>query len=620
MKKNYINIALILALSIAPFALAEDSNNLVQLDLKKSSNSSVDVTLVTSENYGDNVMVRKKSDNKYVILIPKVKSSGYSASNLAGVRDLVSDVDVKTVDDTSGGYTKVTLITTKPLDIKTRTAKSTPVTAEQQEYNTLIAQANSVKNSIATPQVPKIREQKTEVTVNKAPKITQEESKPTKIELKKIEKPKIELTEITPDAIEKQNRQNRKNHLAEMRKEALQDKALEELPQVPVTAPTEVKETVPEIAEMPVAQKIPRESKLHKIKVLLAKVAHKIPRKAAKTVGLGVLGFIGLIILSKLFKKSIKNIQEAGSPYTVNLEENRPIRLQSFDKIMNNRELTWKEKYNMYLDKSAKPVQRADGKGKYTFIKTPAYMEQKRQKLEQMVSEVQNDNVNSYSEDNSIAKTIKFRAFEHNLNNLSMSNRHYSGSRFKKYEVEIPLQEQKTIVLDDYPLGSNPRSLKGANLKVSDVDKKRIKYEPKDYIMSSVDEYLSILDSEKPVAPQTTPVTTPTATPVKSASNPIARNKAEMRPKNEGFFKGSVVKSGFKIAPNKGIYLVNKGGKNTLVGKVNDKITILKNFDGNVTNPIQVRHDKANVYMVKAGNFKSLVEVKDNDMGVLIEL
>ena len=36
--------------------------------------------------------------------------------------------------------------------------------------------------------------------------------------------------------------------------------------------------------------------------------------------------------------------------------------------------------------------------------------------------------------------------------------------------------------------------------------------------------------------------------------------------------------------------------------------------------PVQVRHDNANVYMVKAGGFKSLVEVNEDKMGVLIEL
>ncbi|MFQ8625321.1 MAG: hypothetical protein ACLSA2_01980 [Candidatus Gastranaerophilaceae bacterium] len=127
-KSNIFGIALLLTLALTPVSgtFANGENNLVQLDLKKTSNNTVDVTLFTTNNYSDNVMVRKKSDNKYVILIPKVQSSGFSNSSLSGVKDLVSNIDVKTVNDTSGGYTKVTLITTKPLDIKTRTQKADP--------------------------------------------------------------------------------------------------------------------------------------------------------------------------------------------------------------------------------------------------------------------------------------------------------------------------------------------------------------------------------------------------------------------------------------------------------------------------------------------------------------
>ena len=94
-KSNLISIAILLGL-MTPMAFAE-TNSLVQLDLKRTSNDAVNVTLFTTNTYNDNVMVRKKSDNKYVILIPKVQSSGFSASNLNGVRDLVSNVDVKLV-------------------------------------------------------------------------------------------------------------------------------------------------------------------------------------------------------------------------------------------------------------------------------------------------------------------------------------------------------------------------------------------------------------------------------------------------------------------------------------------------------------------------------------------
>ncbi len=621
-KSHLISMALVLA--FAGVSFADGDNNLVQLDLKRSSDNSVDVTMFTSNNYNDNVLVRKKSDNKYVILIPKVQSSGYSASNLAGVRDLVSNIDVKTVNDTSGGYTKVTLITTKPLDIKTRTTKTKPLTAEQKEYNTLIAQANAVKNNISNRQdPPKIREQKTEVTVNKAPAITEtsksktevksdvknETKTQTKSEVKpEPKKQEVKLVEVDNEKIAKQVRKER---LTDLINEVKQEKALEEIPKnAPETTPV-VSEEINDIENMPKTSLFAGFG--HNIKSMLSKAVHKIPSKLPKTLGLILITATVITLLSKLFKKSDNFAYDI--PEYVAPEEKAVSEPKDYDDIVNDNGLSWKEKYKLYLDKSATPVARANKKGNYSFIKTPSKdaIEAKRQELEKLVSEtsykpeinnIESEITEVHSEDNSIRRTIKLKAFDNSVPSLKMTHR--ERSRFRKYEVEVPFKEQKTVKLDDSPLGMNPRNLKGANLKVSDVDSRRITYEPKDYIMSSVDEYLSILDNEQKISMPQAPVK-----PV--VSNPIDREK-------QNPFKGTIVKSGFKISPDKGIYLINKNGKNALVGKINDKVFVLKKFEGNITNPIQVRRDKDDVYMVKAGGFKSLVEVSDDKMGVLIEL
>ena len=621
-KKSYIIITAVILGLCTPITFADSENNLVQLDLKRSSDSSVDVTLVTSNNYGENVLVRKKSDNKYVILIPKVQSSGYRASKLLGVQDLVQNIDVKTVNDTSGGYTKVTLITTKPLDIKTRTSKSVPLTSEQQEYNSLISQANAVRNTISTKEPPKIREQKVEVTVNKAPQEVKTAAKEQpKVKTEIVKKPEVKLTEVAPENIE---RYNRKAHLAELKNEVKMEKALEEIPDVvPETPIPVVNNDVKEITELPVTPKV---SLLSKIKGKIKRTADKIPSKLPKSVGAILLAGLAVFMISKLGKKSQLAVNDS-SLIDENIQSDSNL-IRNYDNITNNRALSWREKYKLYLDKSATPVPRANNKGKYTFIKKPSVsaINKKRAELEKML----NANVNNYldfeglniepeiveSEDNSIHNTIKLKAFGHSTNSLKTTSR-YMRSRFKKYENEIPLHEQKTIELDETPLYANRRNLKSANLKVSDVDSRRITYEPKDYIMSSVDEYLSILDSETKNT-KTQEIQTPVAqieeTPKNIVSNPISNTK------NKEYFKGTIVKSSYKIGDDKGIYLINKNGKNSLVGKVNDKVFVLKKFDGNITNPMQVRHDNANVYMVKAGGFKSLVEVNDDKMGVLIEL
>lgn len=657
-KSNTISIALLLALALTPVAtVAGGENNLVQLDLKKASNNSVNVTLFTSGGYNDNVMVRKKSDNKYVILIPKVQSSGYSASSLNGVRDLVSNVDVKTVSDTSGGYTKVTLITTKPLDIKTSTQKSSPVTEEQKEYKTLIAQANAVKNNIGKQEPPQHKVQKTEVTVNKAPaqpKKEQTQNKktdnktvtaPKQENVQKTHAPKIKLTEVNPEKQEVKNRLVRREQLSnwinEVKQEKQTQKINEAVPKTDIssnvpTAPIANGETVKEMAEMPqpIVQKT---SVLHKIKTKLLNGVHK----TGKPIKYSILAILGLIILSKLFRGAKNTVQAVQSSYVDQLAQNysEPDNANA-NSLANEEGISWQERYQRYLDKSAKPVPRANKKGNYAFIKTPAEpvrkLNKKRQDLERMIQDVSATKFPEIepeiveSEDSAIPKTIKFKAFDRHAS-LDMSSRDKIKSRFKKYENELPLHEQKNIELGKSALHTNRRRLKDANLDVADVDKTpRIKYEPQEYIMSSADELFSIIDKENverkakldmakaelaknnAFNPQNEEIKRPAR-----ITNPIAQTRKETK---DSYLNGLIVKSGYNIDQNKGFYIVNLDGKSALIGKVDDEVFVLKKFDKNITNPIQVRHDNANVYMVKAGDFKSLVEVNNDKMGVLIEL
>lgn len=654
-KSKIIGIALLLAIASAPVSgtFANGGNNLVQLDLKKSSNNSVNVTLFTSNGYNDNVMVRKKSDNKYVILIPKVQSSGYSASNLNGVRDLVSNVDVKTVNDTNGGYTKVTLITTKPLDIKTSAQKSSPVTEEQKEYKTLIAQANAVKNNIGKQETPQQKHaQKTEITVNKAAaSVTQKTNKTTTQtnSAKQIEKqknaPKIKLTEVNPQAKkEKQDRQIRRAQLAELIQEVKQEKIAEHIPDktvaptVPASAPVVNNVPVQEVKDIKEMPKVEQPKKTS----ILSKIKHKA-KKGLKPVGITLASLFGLIFISRLIRAIAATTKEVKASFVEQLAQNNS-NSESFkyNDITDDDELSWQEKYKRYLDASAKPVPRAGNKGNYTFIKTPAEpvrkLNRKRNDLEKMVTEIAKSHTNEIqpeivevqNEDDAIQKAIKFKAFDSHRATLDTTSRDKIRSRFKKYENELPLHEQKNVELGKSILHSNPRKLKGANLDVADVDKNRIKYDPSDYIMSSVDEYLSILDKESekasqqvsieqtPVLPAVKAIDKTEIRPIaKSQTNPITKQHSETK---ASYLNGLIVKSGYNIDNNKGFYIVNVDGKSALIGKVNDEVFVLKRFDSNVTNPIQVRHDNANVYMVKAGGFKSLVEVTNDKMGVLIEL
>lgn len=676
-KSNIFGIALLLTLAFTSVSgtFANGGNNLVQLDLKKTSNNTVDVTLFTTNNYNDNVMVRKKSDNKYVILIPKVQSSGFSNSSLSGVKDLVSNIDVKTVNDTSGGYTKVTLITTKPLDIKTRTQKSGPVTEEQKEYRTLIAEANAVKNKIGKQEPPK--PQKTEVTVNKAktpaaapaketPKkeIVKQENKvqETKIKENKVQDVKQPAKQTAPQAVKSneirqeakpqvtEEKQSRKAHLAELIEEVKQEKLIEQtVSKVPQSALEDLPQTDKKASILSTV--------MHKSKtaanIVINKLKTKLPVNTPTAVVI-LIPVLGLIMLAKLIKASLRKSAELKESFIDHLASRPPIlNTVKYNNIVNDEELSWQEKYQRYLDESARPVSRGKNKGSYTFIKTPAEPQeitQKRDELEKLVAEmpytqeVSPEIKEVQNEEDAIQKTIKFKAFENEKASLKITNRarmKNRKSRFKKYEVELPLKEQKNVELGTSMLHSNPRHLKNANLDIADVDKRGsgMKFKVQDYIMSSVDEFFSIIDKEQPaINNATSPIASnsskfkPSINVEKSEnapklnqqfSNPMKQTNPISKLRNEtkdSYLNGLIIKSGFNIDDNKGFYVVNLEGNSALVGRINDEIFVLKKFDRNVEKPIQVRHDNANVYMVKAGGFKSLVEVNEDKMGVLIEL
>ena len=131
-------------------------NDLLRMDIKKSSaQDTVDVTFYTT-GAPANTVVTRKTGNTYVVLLPNVTGNQSIVPSLGGVKDLLSDVVVKNVDDGIGGYTKVTFTTTRPLKIQTSTKQTAPLSSAQQGYKNLIAQSANIKpisNTSSTPAV-----------------------------------------------------------------------------------------------------------------------------------------------------------------------------------------------------------------------------------------------------------------------------------------------------------------------------------------------------------------------------------------------------------------------------------------------------------------------------------
>ena len=142
-KKNIIIAAVLAGLMTSiPTAEANSSNNLLKMDVNRSSvSNSVDVTFYTTGE-SQNTVVTRKAPNRYVVLLPNISGSSSIVPSLGGVKDLITDVQVKNVDDGIGGYTKITFGTTKPVNIRTYMKKTAPLTQAQKDYKNLIAQNN----------------------------------------------------------------------------------------------------------------------------------------------------------------------------------------------------------------------------------------------------------------------------------------------------------------------------------------------------------------------------------------------------------------------------------------------------------------------------------------------
>ena len=150
--KKSIIVAAILALFIG--INTANANSLTQVDIKKSSvPDTIDLTFHTTD-VNSNTVVSRKGNNRYVVLMPKV------TPNFGGLKDIITDVNVKHVDDGIGGYTKVTLETTKPINIKTHNVKSAPLTQAQKDAKNIIAQNNTKPAKTETAQ-PKTTTPKT---------------------------------------------------------------------------------------------------------------------------------------------------------------------------------------------------------------------------------------------------------------------------------------------------------------------------------------------------------------------------------------------------------------------------------------------------------------------------
>lgn len=731
-KKNIITAALLGALIIGlDVAQANSANSLTQVDVRKSAAAdAIDVTFYTTGD-SNNSVVTRKSNNRYVILLPNVSGVGTAAPGIGGVKDLVTNVNVKNVDDGIGGYTKITFETTKPINIRTYMKKSSPLTQAQKDYKALIAQNNNVKpvshvssqdsaKKVEQPK-PKAQEHTTPAVQKQNTTVQPQNNKPA--QSKTIEKttPKISFTPIsvpkvksepvkskvepkkikteTPKPTGQNNVQPKAteqvdNYVPKMKFDEQGKRQIDLEPRVvhdivkenPTPVVNLNEKNTPVVADSNSEKTEPQDKK--------SSTPNHLP--IWLMAGSGVLLFL---LMKEILKKSIKHTPETPNFFDLSEKNKRRMVKREYQNIMNAEGLNWQERFKTYTEKdnqinqkpqtkdvsyvtdlsgtkkaiiepkieSQKPVNKQKMVSNNTVVPKPASTKNLKTVLDSInnIPENKEANINSklqakisqmehalsqtpsleppadvmnalMSEDDAIMNSInnvKLKSFGKSLN-LKETNRNIISTKKSSQKME----EGKFVKLKNSPLSVTKRNSNNSNAEMPDLLKAitenkyltnngemKMEKQNENYLLSSLDEYLSILDSEQEkssmIADTLSQVGTSANANRSGATNPISRASNPMLKSNSSdYANGVIVKSGYNIDDNKGFYLVNIDGVSALVGRNNNDTVILKKFDYIVNKPIQVRHDYGSVYIVKVDGFKCLVDVSKEKMGTLVEI
>lgn len=763
-KKNIVVAAVLAMLTVGINSANADSlNSLLQMDVKKSSVAdTVDVTFYTTGNTGNSVVTRK-SNNRYVVLLPNTSSSSSVAPSIGGVKDLITDIDVKHVNDGIGGYTKITFGTTKPINIKTYMKKTNPLTQAQKDTKAIIAKNISTTpvaikpavSQVAKPQPtaqkpvahtpaakPQAVQAKTNTTPTKAstPKIT----KVVPIELPKLKiqdfKPQVESKKVQVPAQKVQTQskptiQHNVQPKAQPAQNVIADSTATAMPKAKFDANGKrIIDLEPRVVhnignEVPKAQNTPSApvtDQAQNIKIednvanAQAPTAVDSPKSSDNTthfpmwilIAGGSICALGVmyLVIDAMTKSKEKDKSRLQSFFNLSAKNQEKRRRREYYDIINNDDLDWQEKYKLYVGKEEKRNQGAsqddkaisyvtDMSGMKKSIKMPeikdsthakavtnninsklrvpsssnevkplnllkterTHDEIVKEKLQAKISQMEHAlsqtptlkepeevSLDVKSEDNAIMSNfsdIKLKSFS---KSMSLKETHRTlAEDDKKISRNKSYKEGRFVKLKNSPLSVTRRQSKASDLEVADLIETGNKYltnnngemkmnkENENYLLSSLDEYLSILDSEdsKSTTAIARPVSSNLAHPKTSMSdvmrrsgvtNPIAQTQSPIEKfggnKPLPYMNGLIVKSGYNIDSEKGFYVVNMDGVSALVGRIKDNIFILKKFDHVVDKPIQVRPDDANVYIVRVGKFKCLVDVSKDKMGTLIEI
>lgn len=605
------------------------------MDFAKISGG-VQVKLYTNKPYGDSVSVVKKSDNEYAILMPETSNSMTASPILNPVSGVVRGVSVKTQQYENGvkGYTKVLISTTSPIEIvpQVKAINVSDYQLSENDYSELLAQTSKKPKQVAakkskTKQITKTKPVLEKTAYNTTPKkINKIEPKQTTVSTgtKRITQPKTAEKPVVQASKQVQQQASQSVSQPVESPKSLQETkpiATTETTSVPspsstvqpaqnaLPAPTPVVQTpIQPAPKLTFTQKLINVAENPK---LLYKYKDVVMNNLYLIGGAALIVFLLLLLGARRMTKGIKNQKEA---FTKNLNET-PMQTSNFmDQI--NENMTWKEKYQTYVAASNQQQEapsEAPAQNTAPEEPAPSPFEGGAELNELFEAEPENtvsqETVNTQS---SINEDIlaQYEQLERDLIAETDVPQHEISGREDVFGKD---RLDELFGMDENNIFGEENDFDTEDYSFNEMPQEPIKprasfYEP--------------LTS----APISEPFVEPFVEPMaESFTEPFTEPATESFTNIDDVKEVEEVKSEFVIDAKRGFYLVDYKDSSALIGHIEDEVFILKQFKEKIEGTLQARLDEhkgtsAN-YMTKVGSkFKALVEVKPDNMNLLIEL
>lgn len=230
-RKNKLSVLLMASLITTNLVFAGDAykNNVVDVKVNKESNNAVKVTIYTDKPYTEPVVVNKKANNKYVILMPETKSSLKSTPSVSNVSGTVSNVSVNTQAVSGGkGYTKIIITSEKAITVVPHTQQLS--TTKQHTQSAISAQQKAQQEAKAKQVAAQKAAQQKAQQEAKAKHVAQSTNKTQPIDILeqeiKTDKNAQYSTNTNDEILNqeiKENTENNKNKQIKKKKPAIQE-------------------------------------------------------------------------------------------------------------------------------------------------------------------------------------------------------------------------------------------------------------------------------------------------------------------------------------------------------------------------------------------------------------